>query len=299
MPTSLVGTAVRGEETSFTITFMSSLIHQALQQEADGLIQAWMEQARIASPNLAKSASREAGELLDGVRQALAAGADPTQFSSQAWASPRQMLEELSRSRAAQGHSAGDTSNFILSLKRPLFAHVQSKPAADTSATIDAIWAATLLVDSMAQHTVTTFQRAREEIIVRQQEELLELSTPVVKLWDGILAVPMIGTLDSNRTQVVMETLLQKIVETESELAIIDITGVPTVDTLVAQHLLKTVTAIRLMGADCIISGIRPQIAQTIVHLGIDLKDISTKATLADALALALQKTGWGVSRRV
>jgi rsbT co-antagonist protein RsbR len=150
----------------------------------------------------------------------------------------------------------------------------------------------------MAQYTVSTFQAARESIIVRQQEELLELSTPVVKLWDGILALPIIGTLDSHRTQIVMETLLQKIVETGSELAIIDITGVPTVDTLVAQHLLKTVTALRLMGADCIISGIRPQIAQTIVHLGIDLQGIATKATLADALALALQKTGWQFSRQ-
>lgn len=277
---------------------MSSLILQALQQDADGMVQAWMEQARVANPNLPKSAFREASELLEGVRQALDAGAEPSQFEAAAWSGPRRNLEELSRSRAAQGHTAGDTSNFVLSLKRPLFAHFQRMQAGDSAATIDAIWQTTLLVDSMAQHTVSTFQQAREEIIVRQQEELLELSTPVVKLWDGILAVPMIGTLDSNRTQVVMETLLQKIVETESELAIIDITGVPTVDTLVAQHLLKTVTAIRLMGADCIISGIRPQIAQTIVHLGIDLKDISTKATLADALALALEKTGWGVGRR-
>src|SRR6202050_2817220 len=145
-------------------------------------------------------------------------------------------------------------------------------------------------------HTVSAFQRAREELITRQQEEMLELSTPVVKLWDGILAVPMIGTLDSARTQVVMESLLQKIVETGSEIAIIDITGVPTVDTLVAQHLLKTVTALRLMGAECIISGIRPQIAQTIVHLGVDLQGVVTKANLADALAVALKRTGNTIS---
>ena len=149
----------------------------------------------------------------------------------------------------------------------------------------------------MAQFTVSTFQRSREEVINRQQEELLELSTPVVKLWDGVLAVPMIGTLDSSRTQLVMESLLQRIVDTGSEIAIIDITGVPTVDTLVAQHLLKTVTAIRLMGADCIISGVRPQIAQTIVHLGIDLTGITTKASLADALALALKRSGYVVTR--
>ncbi len=145
--------------------------------------------------------------------------------------------------------------------------------------------------------TVRAYQRGREDIINRQQEEMLELSTPVVKLWDGVLALPMIGTLDSARTQIVMESLLQKIVETGSEIAIIDITGVPTVDTLVAQHLLKTATAIRLMGADCIISGVRPQIAQTIVHLGIDLQGITTKATLADALAIALKRSGFVVSK--
>ena len=149
----------------------------------------------------------------------------------------------------------------------------------------------------MAQRTVTFYQQSREEIIQRQQHELLELSTPVIKLWEGILAVPMIGTLDSARTQLVMEALLQRIVETGSQLAIIDITGVLTVDTLVAQHLLKTVSAIRLMGADCIISGIRPQIAQTIVHLGIDLQGIASKSNLADALALALQRSGYRITR--
>jgi rsbT co-antagonist protein RsbR len=167
----------------------------------------------------------------------------------------------------------------------------------DPGKLIEAVESVSGMVDKMAQWTVTTYQRAREDIISRQQHELLELSTPVIKLWDGVLAVPMIGTLDSSRTQLVMESLLQRIVETESTLAIIDITGVPTVDTLVAQHLLKTVTAIRLMGADCIISGIRPQIAQTIVHLGIDLQGVPSKATLADALALALKRTGYVVTR--
>ncbi len=147
-------------------------------------------------------------------------------------------------------------------------------------------------------YTIEVHQRAREDVIRRQQQDLLELSTPVVKLWEGVLAVPLIGTLDSARTQVVMETLLQRIVETGSPLAIIDITGVPTVDTLVAQHLLKTVAAARLMGADCIISGIRPQIAQTIVHLGVDLADVATKATLADAVALALQRSGFAIVRQ-
>ena len=208
------------------------------------------------------------------------------------------MLSDLSRSGAAQGQSVGQTSVFVLAIKKPLLSALQQRNGSDGVQLASAFWALTTLVDSMAQYMATTFQRAREEIITRQQEELLELSTPVVKLWEGVLAVPMIGTLDSNRTQVVMETLLQKIVDTGSELAIIDITGVPTVDTLVAQHLLKTVTAIRLMGADCIISGIRPQIAQTIVHLGIDLQGISTKASLADALSLALQRTGWRITRQ-
>ncbi len=231
--------------------------------------------------------------------RALGDGASIDSFTDPKWSSLQQILASLSRSSAAQGQSAGETSVFVLALKKPLLSALQQQlTGADGTQIASAFWAMTTLVDSMAQFTATTFQRAREEIITRQQEELLELSTPVVKLWEGVLAVPMIGTLDSNRTQIVMETLLQKIVETGSELAIIDITGVPTVDTLVAQHLLKTVTAIRLMGADCIISGIRPQIAQTIVHLGIDLQGISTKASLADALALALQRTGWRIARQ-
>ncbi|HST11330.1 MAG TPA: STAS domain-containing protein, partial [Terriglobales bacterium] len=156
--------------------------------------------------------------------------------------------------------------------------------------------AITELLDQLGLHTVRAYQRTREDLINRQQEDMMEMSTPVIKLWDGILAIPLIGTLDSARTQVVMESLLRRIVETESQIAIIDITGVPTVDTLVAQHLIKTVTALRLMGADCIVSGVRPQIAQTIVHLGVDLQNITTKANLADALALALKRTGVAIA---
>ena len=239
----------------------------------------------------------EAVLVLQGLRQALEAGADLETFEGKSWEKARAALDAFSRSRAEQGRSAGDTSAFVLALKRPLFVGLQRKLSSNSGDLLDALWAATTVVDRLAQRTVTTHQHSREEIIRRQQLELLELSTPVIKLWEGVLAVPMIGTLDSSRTQVVMETLLQKIVETESSLAIIDITGVPTVDTLVAQHLLKTVSAIRLMGADCIISGIRPQIAQTIVHLGIDLQGISTKATLADALSSALGRNGYTVSR--
>ena len=204
----------------------------------------------------------------------------------------RRFLSELSRNRVAAGFSSDQTAVFLFSLKKPLFARLRRAMAGSPEALADQLWVATELLDRLGLTTVREYQKTREELIVRQQHELLELSTPVVKLWEGVLALPMIGTLDSSRAQVVMESLLNAIVTTGSEIAIVDITGVPTVDTLVAQHLLKTVTAIRLMGADCIISGVRPQIAQTIVQLGVDLAGVTTKATLADALALALKRSG-------
>lgn len=266
------------------------------------IVTQWVQEAAAGSGTLAESARRslqgEATEILQAVRQGLKAGGDPDQFEAEGWRGLRQTLESLSRSRAAQGQSAGDTSVFVLAFKRPIFNAVQQRLGTDAKAQFATVWAVTRLVDSMAQWTVSTYQQSREELIKRQQQDLLELSTPVIKLWEGVLAVPMIGTLDSSRTQVVMETLLQRIVDTGATLAIIDITGVPTVDTLVAQHLLKTVSAIRLMGADCIISGIRPQIAQTIVHLGIELEGIMSKASLADALATALQQRGYTISRK-
>lgn len=212
-------------------------------------------------------------------------------LTTEAWKPVRSFLTDLSASRARQGYTFSQTAAFVFSLKEPLFTVLRREIRnAETLAT--STWELSTLFDRLGLLTVTAFQESREAVIARQQEEMLELSTPVVKLWDGILALPMIGTLDSARTQVVMEALLQRIVETGSQIAIIDITGVPTVDTLVAQHLLKTVTAIRLMGSECIISGVRPQIAQTIVHLGVSMQGISTKATLADALLLALERTG-------
>jgi len=210
----------------------------------------------------------------------------------------RERLSELSQARARQGFSPSETATFVFSLKQPLFAQLRARYSNDPAGLSDELWITTLLLDKLGLYTMEVFQQSREEVIQRQQEEMLELSTPVVELWDGIVALPLIGTLDSMRTQIVMENLLQRIVETGSTLAIIDITGVPTVDTLVAQHLLKTVAAARLMGADCIISGIRPQIAQTIVHLGIDLRDITTKATLAGAFTIALQRLGHSIIRR-
>jgi len=213
------------------------------------------------------------------------------------WDEVRQFLEKLSHQRALAGQDSQQTAQFIFALKGPLFTLLQQEYAEQPALLAEQLWEISQTLDALGMHTIRTFQKSREAVIKRQQEELLELSTPVVKLWDGVLALPMIGTLDSQRTQVVMESLLQRIVDTGSEIAIIDITGVPTVDTLVAQHLLKTVTAIRLMGADCIISGVRPQIAQTIVHLGLDLQGVVTKANLADALALALRRLGLTVAK--
>ncbi|QCI10637.1 STAS domain-containing protein [Pseudomonas putida] len=208
------------------------------------------------------------------------------------WEETRRFLEKLSASRAQLGHDSHQAAYFIFALKGPLFGLLQTHFRDDPARLAEQLWVISELLDTLGMHTIRTYQKTREAVIKRQQEELLELSTPVVKLWDGVLALPLIGTLDSQRSQTVMESLLQRIVDTGSEIAIIDITGVPTVDTLVAQHLLKTVTAIRLMGADCIISGVRPQIAQTIVHLGLDLGTLTTKANLADALKLALKRLG-------
>jgi rsbT co-antagonist protein RsbR len=213
------------------------------------------------------------------------------------WGSMRQMLANITRSRVEQGFSPSEIATFIFSFKKPLFEHLRQELPDDADTLAQEIWQASNLLDSLGLWTMEVCQKTRDEVIVRQQQELLELSTPVIKLWDGILSLPTIGTLDSNRTQVMMEALLHQIVETGSQVVIIDITGVPTVDTLVAQHLLKTVAAARLMGTDCIISGIRPQIAQTIVHLGVDLTDVVTKATLADAFKLALQRLGFNISR--
>jgi rsbT co-antagonist protein RsbR len=228
-------------------------------------------------------------EFLTLLQDAVRTG-DLESVSSGTWLPVREFLAGITRSRAIQGFSPAETATFVFSLKKPLFIRLR-REINDAQALADEMWATSVLLDKLGLYTTAMYQKTREEVIARQQQELLELSTPVVNLWKDILALPLIGTLDSARTQVVMESLLQKIVETSAAIAIIDITGVPTVDTLVAQHLLKTVAAARLMGADCIISGIRPQIAQTIVHLGVDLGSVITKATLADAFLVALKRT--------
>jgi rsbT co-antagonist protein RsbR len=273
-----------------------------LRQYQKELLGEWLEQLQPAGAGADRRISEaelkaQTGELLK-LLTAAAENGNVSDLGAAEWAPVREFLAELSRSRAVQGFTSDETASFVFSFKRPVFARIRQEMASDPAALADETWAVSELIDRLGMHTIKIFQKAREDVIKRQQEELLELSTPVVKLWEGVLALPMIGTLDSARTQVVMESLLQRIVETGSEIAIIDITGVPTVDTLVAQHLLKTVTAIRLMGADCIISGVRPQIAQTIVHLGVDLQGVTTKANLADALALALKRSGFTVSKK-
>jgi rsbT co-antagonist protein RsbR len=234
---------------------------------------------------------RGCGDLLTSLISALGeAGLD---VRADAYAGTRALLAEMSRDRARRGFTPRETALAVFTLKEALFAL-----ASDDADSLAVIVEASRWVDDLGLLTFESFSQAREEVITEQAEQLLELTTPVVKLWEGVLAVPLIGTLDSARTQIVMEKLLQSLVDTGSEHAIIDITGVPAVDTEVAQHLLKTVVAARLMGAECTISGIRPQIAQTIVALGIEFGDIPTKATLADALLHALRGSGIEVVRR-
>jgi rsbT co-antagonist protein RsbR len=235
-------------------------------------------------------------QFLTRLRDA-AARAGVTDIDVPVWEPVRELLRDVSLERARRGFTPSETATFVFSLKEPLFARLRQELGMDVQGLAEETWAANVMLDRLGLFTTEVHQQAREELIARQTQEMLELSTPVVQLWNGVLALPLIGTLDSSRTQVVMENLLQRIVETGATIAIIDITGVPTVDTLVAQHLLKTVAAARLMGADCIISGIRPQIAQTIVHLGVDLQSVITKATLADAFAVALQRGGLSVVR--
>jgi rsbT co-antagonist protein RsbR len=282
------------------MTIDSSRLAGILQTHEAELLAEWMKEQLAAVTRRGdlineRELREQSRQLLAGIRSAAAMG-NVTDATTPEWAPVRDLLEEISRSRAQQGFTPSETATFVFSLKQPLFARFRQS-VRDAGELATELWAATVLLDRLGLYTIEVFQKSREDIIGRQQQELLELSTPVVQLWDGILALPLIGTLDSARTQVVMESLLQRIVDTGAPIAIIDITGVPTVDTLVAQHLLKTVAAARLMGADCIISGIRPQIAQTIVHLGVDLGSVVTKASLADAFAVALQRAGKDLGR--
>jgi rsbT co-antagonist protein RsbR len=274
---------------------MSSIPAIVKKHEKD-ILSDWMtEQLRaltLRADLLKESDLREQSrEFLNLVQEGLQK-ASIEDINDHGWAQTKELLGQLSRSRAEAGFTSSETATFVFSLKQPLFERLRAELKGNPDGLVEEMLRASMILDALGLYTVETFQQSREQVISRQQQEMLELSTPVVELWEDVLALPLVGTLDSNRTQIVMESLLQKIVETSASIAIIDITGVPTVDTLVAQHLLKTVAATRLMGADCIISGIRPQIAQTIVHLGLDLGAVTTKATLADAFEVALKRSG-------
>lgn len=269
-------------------TASTAVLADLLKQNEKPILDKWMAAQRSAGIRSDliddRTVQENSRELLKALTAAIAEGGED--FQAAAWKPVRSLLERLSQAQSRQGFTPSETATFVLSLKEPLFRRIQDR--GDNA--IELVWITTRLLDKLGLYSMQAFMAGRETVIREQQESMLELSTPVVQLWKGVLAIPLIGSLDSNRTQVVMEALLQKIVETEPDIAIIDITGVPTVDTMVAQHLLKTITAAKLMGAKCIISGIRPQIAATIVHLGVELGDVMTKASLADAFQLALKE---------
>jgi rsbT co-antagonist protein RsbR len=276
------------------ITGIGSPISEALVRDQQSFLNEWIKKIHTATQGAGSISESDLRRQCQKFLSVFRTGLDDVGASNPSdprWKELRDLLGDISKSRAMQGFSSTETATFVFSFKEPLFERLREE-VRDAQILADQIWGATELLDAFGLYTTDVFLKTREDLIRRAQEDMLELSTPVVKLWDGILALPLIGTLDSARTQVVMETLLEAIVETNSKVAIIDITGVPTVDTVVAQHLLKTIAAARLMGADCIISGIRPQIAQTIVHLGINLLDVTSKATLRDAFAVALARTG-------
>lgn len=272
----------------------SAQLATVISEFQDQLLEGWLVglASRLRKDKTTTADFRSQAEQFLPLLAATLAQTNSTDIDEPGWTELRQLLAEISQLRVRQGFTPIETANFVFALKEPLFDHLRKALVDNPVQAGEEIAITSTLFDKLGLYTIEVYQKAREQIILRQQQELLELSTPVVQLWHNVLALPLIGTLDSARTQVVMESLLQKIVDTGALIAIIDITGVPTVDTLVAQHLLKTIAAARLMGADCIISGIRPQIAQTIVHLGVNLEDVITKATLADAFVIALKRTG-------
>lgn len=265
-------------------------LRDALTDEAS-LVKEWME-------GLSESSLRAEGllsdsELEEEARTMLGLLGEATRGGEEEWETLLESMDGLARARVEQGFAPADTTAFVQALRGPLLRRVFDRSGSD----VDELLKASRLLDLVLQRMMDAYVRARDAIIAQQQEDLLELSTPVVKLWDDVVALPLVGTLDSRRAMVVMESLLSRIAESGARIAILDITGVSTVDTLVAQHLIKTVTAARLMGAECVLSGIRPQIAQTLVQLGVNLGDVETRATLADAFAAALRRLGVAVVR--
>jgi rsbT co-antagonist protein RsbR len=279
----------------------NSRLAEIFEKREQEIADQWIEQQQATGRKLTaaerEQTTRQSREFVRALKGALKRDASGS-ISGGEWAGVRDFLGDFSGKRAKDGHTPKETASFVFSLKQPIFSALRSEIGRDAAALAEEVWLTTTIIDDLGLLTADAFQKSREDVILRQQKELLELSTPVVRLWENVLALPLIGTLDSARTQVVMQNLLDAIVQTRSDYAIIDITGVPVVDTLVAQHLLKTVAAARLMGADCLISGIRPQIAQTIIHLGVDLSEVTTKATLADAFEVALRRSGHKVVRQ-
>lgn len=276
---------------------LKTRIPEVLERYEAEILAEWIKEQLAATtqrPDLMKGSelNAQSTKFLKLLRDAIAAGMD---IQRPNWEPVREFIGEFSRSRAIQGFTPTETATFVFSLKQPLFVRLRKIHDGQPDYLFEDLWNATVLLDKLGLFASEVFQKSREEVIGRQQNEMFQLSSPVVELWRGILGLPIIGNFDSKRTQLVMETLLKRLAETQSEVAIIDITGVPMVDTLTAQHLLKTVTAARLMGAECIISGVRPQIAQTIVHLGVSLGDVPTKATMAGALALGFKRMGLAV----
>jgi rsbT co-antagonist protein RsbR len=270
---------------------MNTDIAKLLQKKKKQILEDWMKaqlnDAGLREDLMSNEELREQSEELLNTLLKVITDKNLSDVQSTEFEPVQEILGGISISRARQGFSPRETGIYIFSLKDALVGALQTELNSDPAGLLDGILKVSKLMDSLGVITFETFIKGREEVILRQTDEITEISTPVIRVWDGILALPIIGTLDSARTQVVMENLLQEIVESGSTIAILDISGVPAVDSLVAQHLIKTVAATRLMGAECIISGIRPEIAQTIVHLGIDLSNIVTKATLASALKYA------------
>ena len=267
---------------------MKSDIAKLLQKRKKQILEDWMN-GQLADEGLREDLMsneelrEQSTELLDVLLKTLNEK-NLSDVHSEDFEPVHEILSGISISRARQGFSPKETGIYVFSLKEALLKNLHIEMKDDPAALLDAFTRINKLMDNLGVVTFETFIKGREEVILRQTDEITEISTPVIQVWEGILALPIIGTLDSARTQVVMENLLQEIVETGSTIAILDISGVPAVDSLVAQHLIKTVAATRLMGAECIISGIRPEIAQTVVHLGIDLSNIVTKSSLASAL---------------
>jgi rsbT co-antagonist protein RsbR len=280
-------------------TLIKDSLIQLIKANESQILNDWLQGQRSAAtlrPDLLseKELQQQSTEFLKLFINAIS-GQKANNFDSAEYIALFDFLRRISDSRAQQGFTPVQTAIFIFSLKQPIFGFLSQQSQQNIADILADFWPVTLLLDQLGLFTTEEHQKSRDRIIKQQQQELLELSTPVAKLWQGIIVLPLIGTLDSARTQQVMENLLQKIVETNSSVAIIDIGGIPMVDTMVAQHLIKTISAARLMGAECIVSGIRPQIAQTMVHLGISLQQVVTKATLADAVELAMQKAGYNV----